>query len=150
MRCIIQRVSQSSVSVNSKVIGSIQKGFTILVGFEEEETEEEMNWLIQKIIKLRVFSDENGLMNHSLLDAKGDVLLVSQFTLHAQTKKGNRPSFIKAAKPKLANKYYDKFVLLFQKNFSGKVECGQFGADMKVEIINDGPVTISIDTKNKE
>lgn len=150
MRVVIQRVAQANVKVNNEIVGEINQGLLILAGFEEADTEEDMEWLINKIINLRIFDDSNGVMNLSLQEIKGQLLLVSQFTLHASTKKGNRPSYIKAAKPELAKQHYQRFYQLMLTHFSGKVACGIFGADMQVALINDGPVTIIIDSKNKE
>ena len=150
MRVVLQRVSEASVEVNEKVIASINTGILVLVAFEEIETEEEMLWIIGKIQKLRIFPDEDRIMNLSLNDVSGELLIVSQFTLFAQTKKGNRPSYIKSAKPDLALSYYKRFLELLNSNFNGKIASGQFGADMKVRLLNDGPVTISLDSKHKE
>jgi D-tyrosyl-tRNA(Tyr) deacylase len=149
MRVVVQRVSEASVKVDESIVGAIKHGLLVLVAFEEVESEEEMMWMIQKMLKLRIFSDAHGQMNLSLLDVTGDVLIISQFTLFAQTKKGNRPSYMKSAKPEIALAYYDQFLGLFKKNFDGKLETGRFGADMKVSLINDGPVTITMDSKNK-
>jgi D-tyrosyl-tRNA(Tyr) deacylase len=150
MRVVLQRVAQASVKVNEIIIGEVAQGILILLGIEEADTEEDMEWLINKIINLRIFDDANGIMNLSIQDINGQLLLVSQFTLHASTKKGNRPSYIKAAKPELAKQQYHRFYQLLLSLFNGKVACGEFGADMKVTLINDGPVTIIIDSKNKE
>ena len=149
MRALIQRVSSASVSVGGEIIGDITQGLVVLLGVEQEDTKEDSDWLMRKIINMRIFGDEEGKMNLSLLDVDGDLLVVSQFTLHASTKKGNRPSFINAAKPELANRMYDDFVSEGRKVIS-RVETGRFGADMKVALINDGPVTIWIDSKNRE
>ncbi len=149
MRVVIQRVKESKVKVNEKIIGSIRNGLLILLGIEESDAMDDIDWLSNKILNMRVFSDKNGLMNLSVLDIKGELLIVSQFTLHASTKKGNRPSFIKAAKPDIAIPLYEKFITKI-KEYNLKVETGEFGADMKVSLINDGPVTIIIDSKNKE
>lgn len=149
MKAVLQRVRESKVEVNGKIIGSIRNGVLILLGVEESDAIEDIEWLSNKILNLRIFNDENGLMNLSVLDIKGELLIVSQFTLHASTKKGNRPSFIKAAKPGIAIPLYEKF-LAKVKESNLKVEAGKFGADMKVSLINDGPVTIIIDSKNKE
>jgi D-tyrosyl-tRNA(Tyr) deacylase len=150
MRVVLQRVAQASVTVNENIIGEIAQGIIILLGIEEADTEEDMEWLINKIINLRIFDDADGVMNLSIQDINGQLLLVSQFTLHASTKKGNRPSYIKAAKPDLAKQKYHRFYQLLLTHFNGKVACGEFGADMKVALLNDGPVTIIIDSKNKE
>jgi D-tyrosyl-tRNA(Tyr) deacylase len=150
MKAVIQRVLQSSVSIDSKVVANIQNGLLVLIGIEESDSIEDINWLTSKIANLRIFSDENDIMNLSLKDIDGDVIVVSQFTLHALTKKGNRPSYIKAAKPDIAIPLYENFVAQMELEISKKVQTGKFGADMKVSLINDGPVTIIIDTKNKE
>ena len=150
MRFFIQRVSEASVSINDTVYSTISKGFLVLVGIEELDTQEDADWLCAKLISLRIFSDEDGKMNVSLLDIKGDVLLVSQFTLFASTKKGNRPSFIKSAKPELAIPLYEYCILQLTNLLQKPIKTGQFGADMKVSLVNDGPVTILIDSKNKE
>ena len=150
MKAVIQRVSQSSVTIEGEIVASIQKGLLILVGIEEADTKEDIEWLSSKIVNLRIFGDENDIMNLSVKDVKGEVIIVSQFTLHASTKKGNRPSYIKAAKPEIAIAIYNQFVHQFEKELEKKVQTGQFGADMKVSLLNDGPVTILIDTKNKE
>ncbi|WP_298418523.1 D-aminoacyl-tRNA deacylase [uncultured Kordia sp.] len=150
MRAVIQRVSEASVTVEEKKVANIGHGLLILLGIEPEDTHEDITWLSAKISKLRIFGDENGVMNTSLIDIKGEVIVVSQFTLHASTKKGNRPSYIKAAKPDIAIPLYEAFVTQLEKDIHIKVQTGIFGADMKVRLLNDGPVTISIDTKNKE
>lgn len=150
MRVVLQRVTEASVKVNQEIVGEIGKGILILLGIEEADSEEDMEWLINKIINLRIFDDKDGVMNLSINEVQGQILLVSQFTLHASTKKGNRPSYIKAAKPDLAKQHYHRFYQLLLTQFSGKVACGLFGADMKVSLINDGPVTIIIDSKQKE
>lgn len=150
MKAVIQRVSQSSVTIGGEVVASIQKGLLILVGIEEADTKQDIEWLSSKIVNLRIFGDENGTMNFSVKEVNGDAIIVSQFTLHASTKKGNRPSYIKAAKPDIAIPLYEQFVQQFEKDLEKKVQTGQFGADMKVSLINDGPVTILIDTKNRE
>lgn len=149
MRTVIQRVSSASVIVEEKVVGSIENGILVFLGIEEADTDEDIDWLCSKLSSMRIFSDEEGKMNHSVNDVNGSVLVVSQFTLHAKTKKGNRPSFIRAAHPDIAIPIYKKFVQ-FLKTKIPKVETGEFGADMKVDLVNDGPVTIFIDTKNKE
>ena len=150
MRVVLQRVAEASVKVNQETVGEIGKGILILLGIEEADSEEDMEWLINKVLNLRIFDDKDGVMNLSINEVKGQILLVSQFTLHASTKKGNRPSYIKAAKPDLAKQHYHRFYQLLLTQFSGKVACGVFGADMKVALINDGPVTIIMDSKNKE
>ena len=150
MRVVIQRVSQASVTINNKKVASIQKGLLILLGIVDDDQQEDIDFLVRKIINLRIFNDANGVMNTSLLDENGEVIVVSQFTLHASTKKGNRPSYIKAAKPEVAIPLYENFVSTLQKEIDAKVQTGEFGADMKVELLNDGPVTIIIDSKNKD
>jgi D-tyrosyl-tRNA(Tyr) deacylase len=150
MKAVIQRVSQSTVTIEGEIFASIQKGLLILVGIEEADTKEDIEWLSSKIVNLRIFSDENEVMNLSVKDVNGDAIIVSQFTLHASTKKGNRPSYIKAAKPEIAIPLYNQFIQQIEKDLAKKVQTGQFGADMKVSLLNDGPVTILIDTKNKE
>lgn len=150
MKAVIQRVSKASVTVEGKVISNIQKGLLILVGIEDEDTDDDIVWLSKKIVNLRIFNDENGVMNTSLLQTNGDAIVVSQFTLHASTKKGNRPSYIKASKPDFAIPMYEKFVQEVEKQLEKKVQTGIFGADMKVDLLNDGPVTIIIDTKDKK
>lgn len=150
MRAVIQRVSEASVTVDQKKVASIANGMLILLGIEHEDTQEDVNWLSSKIAKLRIFNDENGVMNTSIVDVKGEAIVVSQFTLHASTKKGNRPSYIKAAKPNISIPLYEAFVTQLEKDIQIKVQTGIFGADMKVQLLNDGPVTIIIDTKNKE
>jgi D-aminoacyl-tRNA deacylase len=150
MRVVIQRVSHASVKVDDKIAGQIGEGLLVLLGIEDADTDEDITWLSNKIVNLRVFNDENGVMNKSLLDMKGGLLLVSQFTLHASTKKGNRPSYIKASKPDFAIPMYEKMIARLQVDLGQPIQTGIFGADMKVELLNDGPVTIIIDTKNKE
>ena len=150
MRAVIQRVSKASVTVEGKVISDIETGLLVLLGIEDADTDEDIQWLSGRIINLRIFNDENGVMNKSLKDVNGDVLLVSQFTLHASTKKGNRPSYIKASKPDFAIPMYEKMIAQLEKDLGKRPQTGIFGADMKVELLNDGPVTILIDTKNKE
>lgn len=150
MKVVIQRVNNASVSIENKVVGSIQHGLMILVGIEDADTDEDIFWLTNKVINLRIFNDENGVMNKSIIEINGDILLVSQFTLHASTKKGNRPSYIKASKPEIAIPIYEKFITQLEKSLAKKIQLGVFGADMKVSILNDGPVTIIIDSKNKE
>lgn len=150
MRAVVQRVSHASVTIEGNVKSEIGKGFLVLLGIEDTDTDEDIQWLSGKIARMRVFEDENQLMNLSLDDVHGDILLISQFTLFASTKKGNRPSFIRAARPEKAIPMYETFIKQLQTEFQGKVLTGEFGADMKVELLNDGPVTIVIDTKNKE
>jgi D-tyrosyl-tRNA(Tyr) deacylase len=150
MKAVIQRISHSSVTIDNKIVAEIQKGLLILIGIEEADSSEDIEWLTSKIANLRIFGDENDVMNLSLKDIDGDVIIVSQFTLHALTKKGNRPSYIKAAKPEIAIPIYENFITQMELEIGKKVQTGQFGADMKVALINDGPVTIIIDTKNKE
>jgi D-tyrosyl-tRNA(Tyr) deacylase len=149
MRALIQRTTAASVKVNNTIIGSIESGLLILVGIEEADNQDDIVWLSNKIINLRIFADENGLMNKSLKDTNGEILVVSQFTLHADTRKGNRPSYIKAAKPEIAIPIYELFKTQLALDLEKPIACGEFGADMKVSLINDGPVTIWIDTKNK-
>ena len=150
MRVVIQRVSEASVEINEKIVGQIECGLLILVGVDKDDSDEDLEWLSQKIVGLRIFSDEEGKMNKSIVDINGAILVVSQFTLHASTKKGNRPSFLNAAKPEIAIPIYEKFKSEIERLIGKKTECGQFGADMKIKLINDGPVTIIIDSKNKE
>ncbi|WP_435182244.1 D-aminoacyl-tRNA deacylase [Cellulophaga omnivescoria] len=150
MKAVIQRVTKASVTVDNKLISKIDVGLLILLGVEEEDTAEDIDWLTRKIANLRIFNDEDGVMNNSLLDNKGNAIVVSQFTLYAATKKGNRPSYIKAAKPDVAIPLYTTFVSKLETVLGKPVGTGVFGADMKVDLLNDGPVTIIIDTKNKE
>ena len=150
MKAVIQRVSHSSVTINSKIVAEIQKGLLVLIGIEDADSQDDINWLCSKIANLRIFADDNEVMNLSLKDIDGDIIVVSQFTLHALTKKGNRPSYIKAAKPEIAIPLYEKFVAQMELELGKKIQTGQFGTDMKVALINDGPVTILMDTKNKE
>eukprot|EP01093_Parvamoeba_rugata_P019344 TRINITY_DN8654_c0_g2_i1.p1 TRINITY_DN8654_c0_g2~~TRINITY_DN8654_c0_g2_i1.p1 ORF type:complete len:157 (+),score=37.43 TRINITY_DN8654_c0_g2_i1:197-667(+) len=150
MKIVIQRVSEASVTIKSNKVAEIDNGPLILLGVVNEDSQEDINWLCNKITNLRIFPDEDGVMNKSLKDAEGDVILVSQFTLHASTKKGNRPSYIKAAKPDVAIPLYESFIETLQKTLGKKIQTGDFGADMKVHLVNDGPVTIIIDSKNKE
>jgi D-aminoacyl-tRNA deacylase len=150
MKIVIQRVKNASVTVKNEVVGQINQGLLVLVGIEEADTQEDIDWLSQKIVQLRIFNDENGIMNYSLQDINGELLVISQFTLHAATKKGNRPSYIKAAKPEIAIPLYEKFVFSLQEKINHKIQKGIFGADMQVGLINDGPVTIVIDSKNRE
>jgi D-tyrosyl-tRNA(Tyr) deacylase len=149
MKAVIQRVSKASVVIDNKKVANILHGVLVLLGIEELDTQEDINWLSNKIINLRVFDDENGVMNNSLHDSDGEVIVVSQFTLYASTKKGNRPSYIKAAKPSIAVPLYNKFIDTFESELGKKVQTGKFGSHMELEIYNDGPVTIIIDTKNK-
>lgn len=150
MRVTIQRVSEASVTINGNVKSQIGKGLLVLAGFEDADNDEDLQWLSNKLVNLRIFQDENEQMNVSVKDVNGDLIIVSQFTLHAATKKGNRPSFIRAAKPDVAIPLYEKFVQLVSTDLGKPVSTGEFGADMKVALINDGPVTINIDTKNRE
>ncbi len=150
MKAVIQRVSEASVTIDGEKTADIGEGLLILIGIEEADTREDINWLAAKIIKLRIFGDDNGVMNLSVQDVNGDIVVVSQFTLHAATKKGNRPSYIKAAGPEIAVPLYETFVKQIEHELGRPVQTGRFGADMKVALINDGPVTIIIDTKNKE
>lgn len=150
MKAVIQRVSQSSVTIDNEVVAQIQQGLLVLVGIEDPDNQEDINWLTSKIVNLRIFGDENQVMNLSLKDIDGEMIVVSQFTLHALTKKGNRPSYIKASKPEIAIPLYESFVKQMEIELGKKVQTGQFGADMKVALVNDGPVTIVIDSKNKE
>lgn len=150
MRVVIQRVSKANVTIEGKVAGAVGKGLLILVGIEDADGDEDIKWLSNKICNLRIFNDEAGVMNRSILEENGELLVVSQFTLHASTKKGNRPSYIKASKPEIAVPLYEKFKEQLSADLGKEVASGEFGADMKVELINDGPVTIIIDTRNKE
>jgi D-tyrosyl-tRNA(Tyr) deacylase len=150
MRVVLQRVASASVTVEYKIVGEIQKGILVLVGIEDADTQEDIDWLVTKITQLRIFGDDNGVMNLSVEEVNGDVLVVSQFTLHAATKKGNRPSYIKAARPEVAIPIYEKFVNTLENKLGKKIPTGIFGADMKVALLNDGPVTIIMDSKNKE
>ena len=150
MRTVIQRVTTATVTVEGKIVAEIQSGLLVLVGIEDADTPEDIAWLTSKIANLRIFDDENQVMNLSIKDIDGDIIVVSQFTLHAVTKKGNRPSYIKASKPEIAIPMYEKFVAQMTIELGKKVQTGIFGADMKVALLNDGPVTIIIDTKNKE
>ncbi|MDF1672160.1 MAG: D-aminoacyl-tRNA deacylase [Vicingaceae bacterium] len=150
MRAVIQRVSEASVTIDNKVKSKINSGLLILLGIEDADTIEDIDWLSGKITRLRIFRDENGAMNLSIKDINGEIILVSQFTLHANTKKGNRPSFIKAAKPHVAIPLYNSFITQLETKLEKPIQTGEFGADMKVQLINDGPVTITIDSKNKE
>ena len=150
MRIVIQRVTEASVTVEGALTGSIGKGLLVLVGIEEVDGRQDIEWLSGKLVNLRIFEDEQGVMNKSVLDIDGEVLLVSQFTLHASTKKGNRPSYIRAAKPDVAIEMYENFIAQLTRDLGKKVQTGRFGADMKVALLNDGPVTICIDSQNKE
>ena len=150
MRVVIQRVARASVTINRQCKSAVGKGMLILVGIEETDNQEDIEWLCKKIVNLRIFDDESGVMNKSILDDGGDILLISQFTLHASTKKGNRPSYIKAAKPEISIPLYEEFCKNLASTLGKPIETGEFGADMKVELLNDGPVTICMDTKNKE
>ncbi|MGI0106812.1 D-aminoacyl-tRNA deacylase [Salinimicrobium sp. WS361] len=149
MRTVIQRVSEASVTIEGVKNAEIGKGLLILIGIEDEDDSQDIAWLCKKIVSMRIFNDANDVMNDSLLDVNGDAIVVSQFTLHASTKKGNRPSYIKAAKPDVAIPLYEEFVSAFEKELGKKIGTGKFGADMKVSLLNDGPVTIIIDSKNK-
>ena len=150
MRVVIQRVKKANVHIDGKIVSEIEKGLLVLLGICDEDTQEDIDWLTKKIINLRVFDDENGVMNRSMMEIDAEIMIVSQFTLYASCKKGNRPSYIKAAKPEIAIPLYEKFCATTQSMTGKKVATGVFGADMKIELINDGPVTICIDTKNKE
>ncbi|OFY86442.1 MAG: D-tyrosyl-tRNA(Tyr) deacylase [Bacteroidetes bacterium RIFCSPLOWO2_12_FULL_35_15] len=150
MRVIIQRVSEASVSINGKTKSSIGLGLLILLGIEDADTIDDIEWLSAKITNLRIFNDENNVMNLSVKEVKGDIIIVSQFTLHASTKKGNRPSYIKSAKPEIAIPLYEKMILQLQIDLGKPIQTGEFGADMKVRLINDGPVTIGMDSKDRE
>ena len=150
MKIVIQRVSKASVTINKNKVAEINNGLLILLGIVSEDAQEDIDFLVRKIANIRIFNDENGVMNHSLLETKGAVIVVPQFTLQASTKKGNRPSYIKAAKPEIAIPIYENFLQTLEKELHKKVQTGEFGADMKVELLNDGPITIIIDSKNKE
>jgi D-aminoacyl-tRNA deacylase len=150
MKAVIQRVSQASVTIENVIVAEIQKGLLVLIGIEEADNYEDILWLISKIGNLRIFGDDNEVMNLSVKDIDGEIIVVSQFTLQASTKKGNRPSYLKAAKPEISIPLYEKFITQMEIEISKKIQTGKFGADMKVALINDGPVTIIIDTKNKE
>lgn len=150
MKVVLQRVSKASVEIDKKMVANIQSGLLVLVGIEDADTHEDIDWLCQKVANLRIFGDENEVMNLSVKDIDGEIIVVSQFTLHAMTKKGNRPSYIKAAKPEIAIPVYDNFVKQLEKELGKKIQTGVFGADMKVALVNDGPVTIIIDSKNRE
>ncbi len=150
LKAVIQRVSHSSVTIDNQIVAEIQKGLLILIGIEDADSQEDINWLASKIVNLRIFPDDKNVMNLSLKEINGDAIVVSQFTLHASTKKGNRPSYIRASKPEISITMYKNFILQMEIELGKKVQTGQFGADMKVSILNDGPVTIVIDSKNKE
>ena len=150
MKAVIQRVSEASVTIEGAKVAKIQKGLLVLVGFEDADSKEDINWLTAKIANLRIFGDENDVMNLSLKEVDGEMIIVSQFTLHASTKKGNRPSYLKASKSDIAVPLYESFIQQMETELGKKVKTGQFGADMRVALLNDGPVTIIIDTKNKE
>lgn len=150
MIIVLQRTSEASVKINQEIVGEIEAGLVILLGIEAADGQEDIDWLSRKICNLRVFDDEYGIMNKSILDVDGDILVISQFTLHASTKKGNRPSYIKAAKPDIAIPLYDNFIEKLEEELGKKVETGEFGADMQVSLTNDGPVTIVIDSKNRQ
>lgn len=150
MKAVIQRVTHASVTIDNKIVAEINMGLLVLLGIIEADNQEDIDWLTTKIANLRIFGDENQVMNVSLKDCDGEMIIVSQFTLHALTKKGNRPSYIKAAKPEIAIPLYNKFIVQMETELSKKVQTGQFGADMKVSLVNDGPATIIMDTKNKE
>jgi D-aminoacyl-tRNA deacylase len=150
MIAVIQRVTQASVRINGLEKSSIQHGFLVLVGIEEADNDEDVKWLASKIVNLRIFNDEEGVMNKNISEINGDIIVVSQFTLHASTRKGNRPSYIKAAKPDIAIPLYEKFVHTTEQVFGKPIQTGTFGADMQVSLTNDGPVTIIIDTKNRQ
>ena len=150
MKVVIQRVTRASVTIKQQLFSSISKGMLVLVGIQADDTDEDINWLASKIVNLRIFDDENGVMNKSILESGGEILAVSQFTLMARTKKGNRPSYIDAAPPAISIPLYEKFVATLSQELHKEVQTGQFGADMKVELINDGPVTIIVDSKNRQ
>ena len=150
MRAVIQRVSEASVTAEGKITGIIEKGLLVLLGIEDADSMEDLEWLSAKVVNMRIFNDEQGVMNVSIKDAGGDILLVSQFTLHASTKKGNRPSYSRAAKRDFAILLYEKMIIQLENDLGKKIQTGIFGADMKLALINDGPVTIVIDSKNKE
>jgi D-aminoacyl-tRNA deacylase len=150
MRAVIQRVTNASVTIDGKIKSAIKNGLLVFVGIEDADNNDDIEWLSNKIVNLRIFDDENKVPNISVKDNGGDILLVSQFTLHAATKKGNRPSYIKASKPDIAIPLYEKMIVQLEKDLGKKIETGIFGTDMKVSLLNDGPITIFIDTKNKE
>jgi D-tyrosyl-tRNA(Tyr) deacylase len=150
LRVVLQRVSSASVVVDNNKVADIQKGLLVFVGIEDADNQEDIDWLVGKIIKIRIFNDENDVMNCSVQDVDGEMIVVSQFTLHASTKKGNRPSYLKASKPDTAIPMYENFVATLEREFGNKIQTGIFGADMKISLLNDGPVTITIDSKNRE
>lgn len=150
MRVLIQRVTHASVTINNEIVSAVKQGLLILIGIEDSDNLDDIDWLTKKITALRIFDDESGVMNRSVADVNGEILVVSQFTLHASTKKGNRPSYIRASKPDIAIPLYETFCQTLEQGLGKPVKRGQFGADMKVELLNDGPVTIWIDSKNKE
>jgi D-tyrosyl-tRNA(Tyr) deacylase len=150
MKAVLQRVTEASVTIDGEKVAAINGGLLVLLGIEEADTQEDLSWLVSKISKLRIFNDADGIMNLSVQETGGDIIVVSQFTLHALTKKGNRPSYVNAARPETALPLYEAFILKLESEIGKKVQTGRFGADMKVALINDGPVTIIIDTKNKE
>ena len=150
MRVVVQRVSQSNVKVSGEVIGEINEGLMVLVSFVDEDNDTDLDWMTKKIINLRIFNDDEGKMNRSVQDIGGDILLISQFTLHGSSKKGNRPSFIKAAKPDFAKVMYERFIKVLEQSLGKEIQTGEFGGDMKVSLINDGPTTIIVDSKIKE
>jgi D-tyrosyl-tRNA(Tyr) deacylase len=150
MRTVIQRVSHASVTVEEKIVANIQKGLLVLIGIEDEDTQEDIEWLVNKIVNLRIFGDENQVMNWSIKDVGGEIIVVSQFTLHASTKKGNRPSYIRSARPEISIPLYEQFVCQLEIGLGKKIQTGIFGAEMNVELCNDGPVTIIMDSKRKE
>ena len=150
MRVVVQRVSQSNVKVSGEIIGEINEGLMVLVSFVDEDNDTDLGWMTKKIINLRIFNDDEGKMNRSVQDVGGDILLISQFTLHGSTKKGNRPSFIKAAKPDFAKVMYERFIKVLEQSLGKEIQTGEFGGDMKVSLVNDGPTTIIIDSKDKE
>jgi D-tyrosyl-tRNA(Tyr) deacylase len=150
MKTVIQRVTEASVVVDNRMVSKINMGLLLFVGFETSDNSSDIEWLSKKIVNLRIFVDEDGVMNRSVLEVNGDVLVVSQFTLHASTKKGNRPSYIKAARPEIAIPLYEQFIIQIEKDLNKRVDTGTFGADMKVNLVNDGPVTIIIDSQKRE
>jgi D-tyrosyl-tRNA(Tyr) deacylase len=149
LKAVLQRVSSASVTISEKIVAQIDNGLLVLVGIEDADTQEDIYWICQKIVNLRIFADENNVMNLSVKDIQGGIIVVSQFTLHANTKKGNRPSYIKASKPEIAIPLYENFVQQMELELGKKIQTGKFGADMKVALVNDGPVTIIIESKNK-
>jgi D-aminoacyl-tRNA deacylase len=150
MRALVQRVKEASITIKGSLYASVQHGLLVFIGFENSDASDDINWLAGKIVRMRIFNDPDGIMNLPVTEIDGEIMVVSQFTLHALTRKGNRPSYIKAAKPEIAIPLYEAFVRQLEKEFNGKIKTGLFGADMKVSLINDGPVTIFMDTKNKE